>query len=544
MAIANHFTVENYRNAEKPLPAGSVIVDTSANIGALSVEELKALHGDGIVSVDASENELVLTYGQILALEGVSVDATDRIVLRDTEENIEEIRLADVGPIAAKGVKLIDSISDNLNISDRFAAGILQTQISFDVGDLVILNHNTKLGGDLTPQQVEKFSAKGVDLIDFVSFNQGITNTISIEMAETLLGSDIRYHHDDLISLLDVGAKISGLSTSSLAGLKSEGIDSIDAEDDQLVLTLKQFKALDSTELSTDDLVTLKLDAPDVAGLSESQVAQLAGKGIDLLDAEDNKLILSVGQYSVLGTTKLSASDTVILSDNGLNLEKLSAAQISALTAAGVDTLDATNNRLSLSLDQYKALGAVGLSPDDTVTVMADSDTALTGSGHHLTLIGSAVRGTGNSLANIIKGNANSNTLWGLGGNDTIHGGSGNDKLYGGAGSDKDVFVFDARLNKSTNVDKIYDFSSRYDAIHLESDIFTKLGRGSTAGVKFKSDMFVEGTRAQDREDRIVYDKKTGSLYYDQDGTGSKAQVKIATINNKTKLYYHDFYVI
>ena len=64
------------------------------------------------------------------------------------------------------------------------------------------------------------------------------------------------------------------------------------------------------------------------------------------------------------------------------------------------------------------------------------------------------------------------------------------------------------------------------------------------AGVRFKSDMFVEGTRAKDREDRIVYDKKTGNLYYDQDGIGSKAQVKIATISNKTKLYYHDFFVI
>jgi Ca2+-binding RTX toxin-like protein len=46
------------------------------------------------------------------------------------------------------------------------------------------------------------------------------------------------------------------------------------------------------------------------------------------------------------------------------------------------------------------------------------------------------------------------------------------------------------------------------------------------------------------REDRIVYDRSKGYLYYDADGTGSSAQVKIATISNKTKLYYHDFFVI
>jgi Ca2+-binding RTX toxin-like protein len=150
----------------------------------------------------------------------------------------------------------------------------------------------------------------------------------------------------------------------------------------------------------------------------------------------------------------------------------------------------------------------------------------------------------GTSGHNVLKGNAFANTLKGNGGNDKLYGMLGNDKLYGGAG--RDTFVFDTRLNKTKNVDKIYDFKSRDDSFHLDNAIFTKLGRaGSEARPKkFNSDMFVEGSRAKDREDRIVYDKKTGALYYDQDGTGSKAQVKIATLTNKTKLYYHDFFVI
>ncbi|MFC1456732.1 M10 family metallopeptidase C-terminal domain-containing protein [Microvirga arabica] len=123
-----------------------------------------------------------------------------------------------------------------------------------------------------------------------------------------------------------------------------------------------------------------------------------------------------------------------------------------------------------------------------------------------------------------------------------MFGGLGNDKLYGGLS--KDTFVFNTATNKRTNVDKIYDFKSKDDSIWLDNAIFTKLGRGTDAGVKFKSKMFKEGTKATDRDDRIVYDKKSGSLYYDQDGSGSKAQVKIATLTNKTKLYYHDFFVI
>ena len=40
-----------------------------------------------------------------------------------------------------------------------------------------------------------------------------------------------------------------------------------------------------------------------------------------------------------------------------------------------------------------------------------------------------------------------------------LSGGLGNDKLAGGAG--KDVFVFDTKPNKTTNVDHIVDFMPR-----------------------------------------------------------------------------------
>lgn len=142
--------------------------------------------------------------------------------------------------------------------------------------------------------------------------------------------------------------------------------------------------------------------------------------------------------------------------------------------------------------------------------------------------------------------------LTGTSGDDVIKGGGGSDKLYGKLGNDtlsggtgKDVFVFDTTPSSSTNVDKVLDFSSLDDSFHLDNAVFTTLGSGSASSPKkFIADMFVQSTTAQDREDRIVYDKLTGSLYYDKDGTGSSAQVKIATISNKIKLYYHDFFVI
>lgn len=54
----------------------------------------------------------------------------------------------------------------------------------------------------------------------------------------------------------------------------------------------------------------------------------------------------------------------------------------------------------------------------------------------HLTLLGSAPRGTGNDGANHLIGNSAANRLEGLAGNDTLDGGAGNDTMLGGVGRD------------------------------------------------------------------------------------------------------------
>ena len=61
-----------------------------------------------------------------------------------------------------------------------------------------------------------------------------------------------------------------------------------------------------------------------------------------------------------------------------------------------------------------------------------------TGAVENLTLLGNAVVGTGNALANTIIGSQGDNRLFGMAGNDVIYGGTGagDDRLAGGAGND------------------------------------------------------------------------------------------------------------
>jgi hypothetical protein len=48
---------------------------------------------------------------------------------------------------------------------------------------------------------------------------------------------------------------------------------------------------------------------------------------------------------------------------------------------------------------------------------------------------------------------------------------------------------------------------------------------------------------SQDAEDRILYDRATGSVFYDPDGTGSAVAVRFAVVATKKALTHHDFLV-
>jgi serralysin len=146
---------------------------------------------------------------------------------------------------------------------------------------------------------------------------------------------------------------------------------------------------------------------------------------------------------------------------------------------------------------------------------------------------------TGTNGNNTLKGYAGNDTIKGLRGNDYLYGGIGNDKLYGGA--DRDQFVFDTRPT-STNKDTIYDFMVKDDTIRLENSIFTKVGSNGT----LKAGAFWTNNtgKAHDKDDRIIYDKDSGVLYYDADGTGSGKAVAFTTISKNLSMTNKDVYVI
>lgn len=144
-----------------------------------------------------------------------------------------------------------------------------------------------------------------------------------------------------------------------------------------------------------------------------------------------------------------------------------------------------------------------------------------------------------------VLGGKRSEAIYGGDGNDKLNGGLGSDILIGGAGKDtltggsgKDTFIF-AATPLSPNLDIVRDFSSADDTFKIKQSMFADIGPKG----KLNADAFRIGASASDKEDRIIYHKATGSLYYDPDGTGPQAQVKIASLSNKAALALSDFVI-
>ncbi len=180
-------------------------------------------------------------------------------------------------------------------------------------------------------------------------------------------------------------------------------------------------------------------------------------------------------------------------------------------------------------------------------TVIATVDFTLGRFVENLTLKDGAVRGTGNELANKIVGNEQNNILIGGTGNDTLSGGAGNDQLHGGAGRDvltggtgADWFVFDKTA--LGGADKVTDFrSSEGDRIVIVGADF---GLSTPAHVTaLATDRFQVGTSATLGHAQFLFDARTGTLFWDDDGRAGGA-VAIATLGSGTNLMGSDILVI
>lgn len=150
----------------------------------------------------------------------------------------------------------------------------------------------------------------------------------------------------------------------------------------------------------------------------------------------------------------------------------------------------------------------------------------------------------GRSGRDRLYGGDEDDTLWGVGGNDQLYGEQGDDLLMGGFGQDrlsggvgKDKFEFRGAYQ---GVDTIQDFSVVDDRIQV---LGRRFGGGLKAGI-LQSQLFRLGSGAADVSDRFIYNRQTGDLFFDIDGSGSAQQILLAKLSRGLGMTHQDIIVV
>lgn len=222
--------------------------------------------------------------------------------------------------------------------------------------------------------------------------------------------------------------------------------------------------------------------------------------------------------------------------------------------AGGRDTIDVSNQRyravLNLRQGTFSSIGrrneggkarnnlalAYGVKIEDAV-----------GSRYADTIKGNSLKNRlyGGKGGDILRGKSGGDRLVGQAGSDRLDGGPGFDTLIGGAGNDvlsggggADRYAYNER---GEGVDRITDFNrSQNDKLTFRHKTFARPGRGRLKSWRFSANK--QGL-ASDAGDRFVFNTSNHTLWFDPDGSGARAPVRIATLSNGVRLRASDILI-
>ena len=212
---------------------------------------------------------------------------------------------------------------------------------------------------------------------------------------------------------------------------------------------------------------------------------------------------------------------------------------------AGFDMLDFTISPEGLRLALDGSLTATGRATGDRYIGIEGMRGSDSGADH---LRGNARTNLleGQGGADRLEGRAGADTLIGGAGNDTLTGGTGRDVLTGGAGADSFVFA-----NLAEAGDRITDFGLGADRILVDLGAtilppaptpipvpppIVTLATGGASPLP--AHLFHSGTSnaAADSADRFVFRIPDATLWYDPDGSGARAPILLADLQDGAAL--------
>ncbi|HYD17691.1 MAG TPA: calcium-binding protein [Patescibacteria group bacterium] len=381
--------------------------------------------------------------------------------------NFENLTLSGISDINGTGNSVVNVLTGNAGNNALDGAGGVDTMIGGLGNDTYIVDNTTEVVSEASSAGTDTVLSSATYTLATNVENLVLTGTSIIHgtgntLANTLTGNSAANSltGDSGNDTLDGAA-----GADTLAGGANDDTYMVDNAGD--VVTEGSASGLDTVLASVNYALTT-----DVENLTLTGSANISATGNTLANtltgnAGTNTLIGGLGNDvynidSVLdlvteasgeGTDTVQSSVTYSLTTNVENLTLMGSNNINATGNTAVNILNGNggDNTLDGGTGADSMIGGAGndtFMVDNTLDVLSDTsgtDTVIStvdwmlGAGfENLTLSGSAVNGTGNTIANYIIGNASVNVLNAGTGviSDTLDGGAGADTMIGGAGDD------------------------------------------------------------------------------------------------------------
>jgi Ca2+-binding RTX toxin-like protein len=545
--------------------------------------------GDRLIGGTGNDTYIVDGPGDtVIEKAGEGIDTVRSSATRTLDANVENLTLTGTAAIDGIGNSLNNVITGNSASNtliggtgaDRLIGGAGNDIYYVDgPGDTVI--ENAGQGTDWVysfatrtlDNNVENLLLLGTAAINGTgnSLNNWIVGNNANNVLNGGTGADELTGHggDDTYIVDGPGDRVVEFAGDGTDTVQSSATRTLDANVENLTLTGSA--AINGTGNALANVITGNSAANRLAGGAGDDsyfvgtgdtVIENAGEGRDsVFSSVTRTLEANVEVLFLTGTAPINgtgnALNNVLIGNSAAN--RLSGANGND-TLRGGEGIDTMNG--GLGNDEYEVTAGDVLSdPGGVDTVTTRISWSLGAGFENLTAFGTeGVSLTGNNGANVISAFSGGNLMDGRGGNDTLNGANGNDTLRGGDGNDRLVGRFgDDSLTGGAGrdsfvfldgppfggVDRITDFVRGSDELLFENAAFTALGASGAWAAgdgRFRSGAGI--TTGQDSTDRLIYNKSTGSLYYDADGSGSGGSVLVATFAGNPALAATDFTVI
>jgi len=402
------------------------LTDYKFNIVNLTVAQIAELAEWGITKIDtnAAETEpAVLSLAQVKAFAagGISFASDELVHLSDDVSILSGVSAGDIADLAAVGVSSVVAEAALALTVSQFTAYAQHGIAVQSLDGAVSVRDSGANFAALTTDAIAGLSDLGITTLD-VTDNKVV---LSLGAIKAYAAANAHFSSDDRGVLGVTAASLSTTSVSDLALAKAFGVAAITTTGSSLDLTVATAEKVRSADLSLDSDFTARIadtaanlltvsfqgissylamgvdvfrlvdSGSVIAGLSLANIASLAGRSVSEVDVTNGAVTLTLAQANQFAASEIvfDAADTVVVTASSATLSDPDTLDLIGFAAIHVDRIDASDNKLTLSLaaaTSYVNAG-IGFTAADTVTVKlsyADAKTFAKATGDALSTAG------------------------------------------------------------------------------------------------------------------------------------------------------------